>query len=606
MPRTAILVAFALVVSCLAIDRAAAGELVLAENGQSAYKIVVADDASPSTKHGAEELQSFLEQMTGVKLPIVSDKQPQQPKEIIVGNNAHLKALNTPIDLPSLGKEGYVIRTVGDSLVIAGGDLRGTMYGVYGLLEDHLGCRWFAPGVNRIPKTPRLAIGSIDDRQTPVLEYREPFTFEDFDGDWCARNRMNSGHARLEAKHGGKMGISSLCHTWLWLMPTDKYFAEHPEYYAMVGGKRLKENPQLCCTNPDVRRICTEAVRKLMREQPQNVVFSVSQNDWDNHCECPKCQEVAKREDSQMGPVLELVNHVAEGIEKEFPDRIVETLAYQWTRKPPKTIRPRPNVIIMLCSIECCFSHSLEKCDSPLNQKFCSDIREWAKVAPRLWIWDYVTNFGNYLLPFPNQRVRAPNIRFFVANNVKGIFEQDTYDTADSELWALGGYMTAKLLWNPNYDANKAMSEFLDGYYGKAAPAVRAYIDLMHDHAEQKNLHVQLWTPPTSPHISDDILTKADAKWQEAEGLVAGEPELLDRVKRSRMSVDFAILERARLQAQKQLPANADFAKLATARLGPFSVVFKASPLTKLREYTNIDKAAYCRDVAKDLGVVSP
>jgi hypothetical protein len=583
-----------------------AGELVLAENGQSAYKIVVADDASPSIKYGAGELQTFLQQIAGVKLPIVSDKLPQTPKEIILGDNAHFRALNTQIDVPSLGKEGYVIRTVGESLVIVGGKLRGNLYGVYGLLEDHLGCRWFAPEVSRIPKQPKLAIGKIDDRQIPVLEYREPFTSECFHGDWCARNRMNSGAAGLEVKHGDKMRISSLCHTFAYLVPVDKYFDKHPEYFAMVNGKRLKEYPQLCCTNPEVMKICAEAVRNLMRVQPQNVVFSVSQNDWDHHCECPKCQELAKKEESQMGPVLQLVNYVAEAVEKEFPDKVVETLAYQWTRKPPKTIRPRPNVIIMLCSIECCFSHSLTKCDHSANKSFCDDMRAWAKVAPRIWVWDYVTNFGNYLLPFPNQRVRAPNIRFFVENNVKGIFEQDTYDTPDSELWALGGYMTAKLLWNPNYDPEKAMSEFLDGYYGKAAPAVRAYIDLIHDNAEKKNLHVQLWTPPSSPHMDEEILTKANALWQKAEEAVAGQPEVLDRVKRSRMSVDFAIMERARLQARKQLPANPEFMKLAISRFAPFSVTFHASPLTKIKEYENVDKKVYCRDLAKEIGATSP
>ena len=583
-----------------------AGELVLAENGQSVYSIVVADNASPSTKHGAEELQAFLQQIAGVKLPIVSDKQPQTAKEIILGDNAHFRALNTKIDVASLGNEGYVIRTVGDSLVIVGGALRGAMYGVYGLLEDHLGCRWFAPGVSRIPKQAKLAIGSIDDRQVPVLEYREPFTTECFDGDWCARNRMNSHAARLEPKHGGKMYISSLAHTFAYLVPVEKYFDKHPEYFAMVDGKRLKEQPQLCCTNPEVMRICAESVRKLMREQPHNVVFSVSQNDWDHHCECPNCQALAKKEESQMGPVLQLVNYVAEAVEKEFPDRIVETLAYQWTRKPPKTIRPRPNVVIMLCSIECCFSHSFTACNNALNKAFCSDVQAWAKAAPRLWVWDYVTNFGNYLLPFPNQRVRAPNIRFFVANNVKGIFEQDTYDTEDSELWALGGYMTAKLLWNPNYDPEKAMSEFLDGYYGKAAASVHAYINLMHDHAEKNNHHVQLWTPPSSPHLDDAILIKANDLWRKAEELVADDPVILDRVKRSRMSVDFAILERARLQSRKLLPANPEALKLAVLRLAPFSATLHASKLTKLREYDNVDKKAYCRDLAKELGVASP
>ena len=137
-----------------------AEELVLAEGGQSAYRIVVADNASPSTRHGAEELQIFLEQMTGAKLPIISDQQPLGPREIILGENAHLAKMNSKFDFQALGNEGYVIRTVGPHLVIAGGALRGNMYGVYGLLEDHLGCRWFAAGVSRIPILSLLAISA--------------------------------------------------------------------------------------------------------------------------------------------------------------------------------------------------------------------------------------------------------------------------------------------------------------------------------------------------------------------------------------------------------------------------------------------------------------
>jgi hypothetical protein len=582
---------------------AVAGEFVLADGGRSAYQIVLADNASPSTRHGAEELQAFLEQMTGAKLPIVSDQQPQGPKEIILGENAHLRTLGVTIDFAALGNEGYVIRTVGDNLVIAGGPLRGNMYGVYGLLEDHLGCRWFAPGVSRIPKSARLAIGRIDDRQIPVLEYREPYLVDCFDGDWCARNRMNSSRGRLDAKHGGRMQVWSLCHTFAHLVPVDQYFAAHPEYYSLVGGKRQKENPQLCCTNPEVIRICTEAVRKLMRERREATVFSVSQNDWDHHCECPNCQALAKQEDSQMGPVLQLVNRVAEGVQQEFPDKIVQTLAYQWTRHPPKHMRPRPNVVIMLCSIECCFSHPLESCTSPENRAFRADIEAWAKIAPRLWVWDYTTDFANYLLPFPNQRALGPNTRFFAAHNVKGIFEEDSNQTADSELAALGGYMMAKLLWNPNYDANRARDEFLDGYYGQAAAPIRTYIDLLHDRVERENIHVHIYAATDNPHLNDELLIKADALWQQAENLVAGEPEVLERVKRSRMSVDYAILERARLQTQKKLPASEPLQELAAARFRPFFAVFERSGLSQLREGQPLDKAAYRRDVAKDLRI---
>ena len=621
------MIVLAVVMLCATAERVLAGELILAENGQSAYRIVLADDASPSTKHGAEELQRFLEQITGVKLPIVSDKEPPTSKEILLGDNAHLKKLGVTIDLASLGNEGYVLRTVGETLVIAGGSLRGTMYGVYGLLEDHFGCRWFTPGVSRIPKQAKLTLGAIDERQTPPLEYREPFVADCFDGDWCARNRMNSSAGRLEAKHGGKVSIWCIAHSWQWLMPVDQYFNAHPEYFCMIDGKRTKDYPQLCCTNPDVIRICTEEVRKQMRAHPEIMVFGVSQNDHDHHCECPKCKALSDREGSLIAPGLELTNRIAEAVEKEFPDKAIQTLAYSWSRKPPKQMRPRSNVIVMLCSIECCFSHPLDKCNLDLNQAFCKDIEAWSKVASRLWIWDYTTDFGDFLLPFPNQRSLAPNIRFFAKHNVKGIFEEDNADSPEGEFASLNGYVMAKLLWNPSYDPNRATDEFLDGFYGAAAKSIRAYIDLLHDHVERNNIHVNIWAMPDNSmanwvdnptreaarndphavpdksHLNDALLTKANAFWQQAEESVAGQPEVLDRVRRARMSVDFAILERAQMEARNKLPKNEAFVKLAIARFDPFFETFKKSPITHLKERDVVDKEKYRRELGKFLGL---
>jgi len=580
-----------------------AEELVLAEGGRSEYRIVVAEDASPSTRYGAEELQSFLEQITGARLPIVSDGPPIGAREIILGNSAHLRQLDTTVDFDRLGDEGYVLRTVGPRLVIAGGDLRGNLYGVYGLLEDHLGCRWFAPGVSRIPKRQRLAIGPIDQTCVPVLEYREPFTFDCFDGDWCARNRVNSSSGRLEAKHGGKVKFAGgfFVHTFNRLVPPEKYFDEHPEYFSLVKGKRLKDRSQLCCTNEEVIRLCTEAIRRAMRDQPDALAFSVSQNDWHNYCECDRCQALAEKEGSQIAPVLHLVNRVAEAVEDEFPDKVVETLAYQWTRRAPKTMRPRANVVIRLCSIECCFSHSLAECDSPANQAFRQDAAAWARVADRLWVWDYVTDFRHYLLPFPNQRIRNDNIRFFIEHNVTGIFEQDTYNSPNSELVELGGYLTAKFLWNPDYDEATAIDEFLTGYYGRAAGPIGRYLDLIHDRAQRENIHVNIWAGPESPHLTDELLTAADRLWQEAEAAVAGQPDVLRRVKLSRMSVDYAILERARLQATGKLPAKAEFRSLAAKRFEPFFEVLDSSRLSRVREWTVLDKEAYRKDLAGSL-----
>jgi hypothetical protein len=569
-------------------------ELVLADGGRSEYRIVVADDASPSTKYAAGELQQFLQQISGAKLPIVSDRQPPEAKEIVLGANARQKQLDLKLDLPALGDEGYVIETVGERLVIAGGALRGNLYGVYGLLEDHLGCRWFTPDVSRIPKRERLAVAPIRERQIPALEYREPFTYDCFDGDWCARNRMNSNSGRLEARHGGKVSFvpGYFVHTFSSLVPPGEFFAAHPEYFSLVQGKRQGGYAQLCCTNEDVIRICAERTLEALRKHPEANVISVSQNDCFLNCECEKCQALAKSEGSQMAPVLQLVNRVAEAVEKGYPGKAVETLAYQWTRQPPKKLRPRKNVIIRLCSIECCFSHPLAACDSPQNKKFLADIEGWSKTGSRLWVWDYTTDFSGYLMPHPNQRVRGPNVRFFVEHGVKGIFEQDTYETPHGEMSELGGYLTAKLLWNPKCDEKKAYGEFLDAYYGPATEPIAKYLDLIHDYAERQNVHVGINAQVSTPHLTDEMLLKANDLWQEAENRVQNDAPLLQRVKLSRMSVDWIVMERARLEKSRPETANPELKKLAAVRFEPFIAALRSGGVLRLREGAplNIDE----------------
>ncbi|MFQ5807026.1 MAG: DUF4838 domain-containing protein [Phycisphaerae bacterium] len=579
--------------------------LLIAEDGRSDYRIVVAETASPSTRHAATELQAFLRRITGATLPIVSDSLDPTEHEIIVGRNRHLERLGLDLDFAALGEEGYVIQTLESSLVIAGSEKRGCLYGVYGLLEDHLGCRWFTPGVARIPERKRLVLAPIDEVHRPALEYREPFTFDCFDADWFARNRMNGGRGRMGEKHGGRVyfGSGLFVHTFNRLVPPDKFFDEHPEYFSEISGKRVKDHSQLCCTNEDVIRLCTEGVRKAMRADPDALVFSLSQNDWGNYCQCPACAALTEREGTPMGPLLHLVNRVAGAVADEFPGKFIETLAYQWSRRPPKTMRPAPNVIIRLCSIECCFSHPLATCDSPQNQAFRRDIRAWAVICDRLWVWDYCTSFPHYLLPFPNQHVRNDNIRFFVANNVKGIFEQDCYNTPHSELASLGGYLTAKFLWNPDYDEDRAINEFLEGYYGAAAGPIRRYLDLLHDHVEKNNIHVGIWAGPDSPHLTDDLLAEADRLWEQAEQAVVDRPEVHRRVRISRMSVDYAMCERARAGGPSVYAT--DHAKFQIAvrpahrrRVERFLAALASSGMTRIEEWRPLDLQQYSAGLA--------
>ena len=563
--------------------------MLLAENGKAMAAIVVGVNAPPSTRFAAEELQHFLKEITGASFDLITDAEPVRPAEIIVGANDRMYGLNLSVDFQRLGAEGYVLLTKGKHLVIAGGEPRGTLYGVYGLLEDHLGCRWFTTEVSTIPKAAKLTVENLDELRIPTLEYREPFVMDCFDGDWCARNRMNSSTGRLDEKHGGKVTYFGFVHTANGLVPPETYFDTHPEYFALVKGVRVKDRTQLCCTNDDVVRIVTEEIRKRMREHPEATVFSVSQNDWANYCTCDKCAAMAEAEGSQMGPMLYLVNSVARAVHDEFPDKLIDTLAYQYTRKPPRTMRPEPNVIIRLCSIECDFSHPFEARATKDNATFCDDIEQWAKVSRRLWVWNYNTSFSHYLAPFPNLRVRGPNIRYMIKNNVRGIFEQDVYTTMNGEFNGLSGYLGAKLLWNPQYDEDRAINEFLEAVYGKAATPIRLYLDLIHDAVKDPKTNMGIWIGPDFRAFTPELLKRADELFNAAEKAVANEPETLERVRVARLSLDYTQIEHLRTHASDAyefdhknftVRMKPEFAKLVNR----FFEVAERNKVTQIRE----------------------
>lgn len=526
-------------------------EWVVIENGVTDWTIVVGEQASPSEIYAGAELQAYLREITGVTVPITNDDGPVKAHEIVVGFNLHLADLAASMDFERLGSDGFVIRTAGSRLVIAGGTQRGTLYGVYTFLENVLGCRWFSSKVSRIPKRSRVSFGAIDIEQVPILEYREPFFFCAFDGDWAARNKSNGNFPELEARHGGKTEYTSLfVHTFDHFIPVQEHFDAHPEYFSEVDGERISEKTQLCLTNPDVLELMIDRVKDYLGQHPETRILSVSQNDWYNPCQCASCRAVDEKEGSYSGTLIHFVNQVAEAIEQDYPQVALDTLAYQYTRKPPKFVRPRQNVIVRLCSIECCFAHPLETCQELASFKskaesgvsFAQDLIEWGKVCDRVYIWDYVTNFSNYVMPFPNIRVLQPNIQFFIRNHVKGIFEQGSYEKGGGgEFAELRAYVLSKLLWDPETDVDTAINEFLTGYYGMAATPLRQYIDLLHDKVEREHIHTGIYDPPTSEYLSEDLIERADALFDRAERL-ADDEEILHRVHVARLPIRYVKL----------------------------------------------------------------
>jgi hypothetical protein len=553
--------------------------IILIDEGESPYRIIIPVDAIPSERYAAEELQKYLERISGVKLPIATDDQPMSKYEILLGNNRHMRSLGLQIDLAKLGSEGFLIKTFNNYLVISGGRPRGTLYGVYTLLEEKLGVRWFTPDVEYVPKMKRIEIPPLDEVQIPALEYREVFWSEMLrDADFAARHKLNGQHYRLTEKHGGRAVVFyPFVHSFDQLIPRE-VCERQPDFWPMVDGKRVSGYVQRCLSNPKLVKMAVEQVRRWLKEHPEATIIDVSQNDTGNWCQCPKCKAFDEAEGSPSASIIRFVNTIAESIERDYPNVRVETLAYQYSRKPPRTLRPRSNVIIRLCSIECCFSHPLEGCDSDENRSFCKDIEDWRQVAPTLYVWDYTTNFAHYLMPFPNIEVLQPNVKFFIKHGVKGLFEQGNYSPGgNGEMAPLRAYVLAKLLWNPDVDVRKIIGEFLNGYYGKAGPIIQTYIEMLHRKVKVKNVHVHIFDPPTLPYLDDEFLEEAEKLFDKAEE-VADNEEIRLRVQVARLPIWYVKIATKRVSGEERLKLLHSFLEIA-----------RKAGITHINEWTKLD-----------------
>ncbi|HVT11261.1 MAG TPA: DUF4838 domain-containing protein [Fimbriimonadaceae bacterium] len=495
--------------------------------------------ASPSDLHAAQELRDHLSKIVGVEIPLKQNATGAPKNAIVVGQGPLAAKLLPGVNWAKLGMEQTLLRTKGNVLVVAGGKPRGTLYAVYRLLMKY-GVRWWAPWATTIPKNPKLVLGPIDWTETPAFEYRDPYWAHSFDGDWAARNFDNGFNARLDEARGNKVEYQGFVHTYYPLVPPDKYFAAHPEWYSLINGKRTADYTQLCTTNPELRDFIVEQVKAELRANPKATIVSVSQNDSFNPCQCPTCRALAAREGSDAALTLDLANYVGEKIEKEFPNVAVDTLAYQWSRHPPKTMRPRPNVIVRLCSIECNFAFPL---NAPQNAAFGDDIRGWSKLTNRLYVWDYCTDFSNYMAPLPDYFTLGPTLQFFSQNGVKGVFEEGDYTSTGGDMAELKAWLIAQMLWDPKQDPNKLIDEFLRGYYGpRAAPSIRQYLELMAKQAESWNLTFA--SPVTATFLRYDVMKQAEQLWQQALLAEHGNPEFLARIQRSELGVQYVWLAR--------------------------------------------------------------
>jgi len=523
----------------------------LALDGKPQMTIVLAKDAIAAEVTAAEELATYLAKITGGTFAVVDETAARSGPCLYVGPTEF--ARKHGLDCAAWGPERWALRSEGPDVMLVGGRPRGTLYAVYHFLEDELGVHWWNAYEEHVPKRPTLKVDSLDREGEPRFRYRDIYLLYARDGGrFGVRNRLNGqGCGAIDAALGGGVyyGPPNGVHTFYFYIPPKEFFDTHPEWFSLVDGKRTADRAQLCLTNPGLRAAVVEKLKGYIEQARADAErakrmppldFDISQNDWGGMCQCDDCQAIVRREGSESGPLVDFLNFVADAVCDAHPDIRINTLAYQMTEDPPKSLRPRDNVLPRLCDTN---ANLLRPITHEANRKFAERLATWGQVAKQLRIWDYAVTYTPHPgLPLPTVHTYAPDYRYFAEHNVEGVFTEHEHailaDMRDLKIW-----MMIKLLEDPYREDAALLAEFTDGFYGAAGPAIRRYLAELQAAAEAANANVN-WFPAISQYtyLTCEFLARGQAVFDEAEAAVGSDAAILARVRHARLPVDRACL----------------------------------------------------------------
>jgi hypothetical protein len=485
--------------------------------------IVIGSGASESEKYAAEELSKFLGQITGRQIKITAEgSAPQAAKIIAVGKSK----LTDKYDISSLGVEQYIIDIQPDKIAIVGGrkppvkggdgktyvNERGTLYGVYEFLED-LGVRWYRPEPWGwyVPdrKTIELPVGKKVSRPPAFLarssvrmtnhladaarnEQQQQYTQA-----WAARQRLNVRTSE-DPRYGGTVAFIPNWHTQSRvIVQPGRYLKSHPEYFALVNGKRgdpgTGRTPQLCLGNPQLQEVFAENVIKLAKENPQWSLVAIDPEDGTQlgtrMCTCPLCiaMDDSKHPTLMSNRVFAFANIIAKRLAKAVPGAKVGLYAYSMhTQVPTLVEKLEPNVIVALANINSWSDWTRPMFDpnSAQNAQFVQLAAEWKAISPhKLWMREYAA-YG-WLGPVPMYRLLQDRAQSYRKMGFEGIIWPGEPNWGPQMLLL---YFKARLQWDPDLDLEKELNLFYANYYGPAAKPMKAYYETWMNAFEHSNI----------------------------------------------------------------------------------------------------------------------
>ena len=557
-----------LVSACRCAEMGAA--LVLTQDGQSDYVIARAGQATEAELFAARELAEFLQRSTGAALRIVTEDTLTGARAIYVGHTEF--ARKQGIGIAELGEEEWVIRSVKGDLIITGGRPRGTLYGAYEFLERQVGCHWLDRETEVIPSRPSLTLGRLDLRGKPWFWQRwvhSPTGTPDDKWRFMVRNknyRYDLGGRRDFFPQGTFhkiQGYPNKVHSFSYYVNAKDWFETHPEYFSLGrNGERLPAYDgagpgQLCLTNPKVRRLTLGKLREFIARDrteasgngcPPPRVYGINQNDkYHAHCQCPACQAIAAREGGESGPLIAFVNAVAEGVEEEYPEVLIGTIAYNLTSTPPRHLKPRGNVLVGWCDV-------YSKCDGirplkhPYNSLNHAEITGWGEVASRLAIgddyWTSLSYYSHFPTPYSIIECVASDLKLFAELGAESFFaESAEYMEAGQQFVPLKFWLAYQLLVDPRQPVEPLIKTFMDGYYRAAAGRMSEYLKYLRRRIDADAQFKMLRDAPHKlKYLDVDFFVTAERLFGEAESLV--EPDSLEsnHIRDERFILDGALL----------------------------------------------------------------
>lgn len=511
----------------MSVGASAYAQVDLVKEGKSKSKIVLAEQTEVN-RTAAAILQDVVQKISGCKLDIKQKGKAGQG-DILIGGS-HSSALT---------EDGYQLSTAGGKLVITGKD-NGPVYGVVSLLEDYLGVDYWGNGEYHLEKRADISLPSIEKTDNPAFRYRQTQNYA------LATDSLYKWWYRLEEPKE-VFAANYWVHTFNRLLPVEEYGETHPEYYAYFDGKR-HPGAQWCLTNPEVFEIVAQRIDSIFKANPAQKIISVSQNDGNNtNCTCPECKKLDDAAGSPSGSLIYFMNKLA----KRFPDKEISTLAYLYTMNPPKNVKPEPNVVVMLCDIDCDREVSLTENGS--GQYFMKALKGWSDITDNIFLWDYGINFDCYLCPFPNLHIMQDNMRIFRDHHVKMHFSQIA-SSYGGDFAELRSYIASKLMWNPDVDVDRLIKHFLKGYYGEASDYLYQYIELIQGALWGSGHRLWIYDSPVSHKdgmLNPTLMKRYRMIFDKAEAAVANDPVALDRVRRTRLPLLYSELELLRARQDK-------------------------------------------------------